>query len=207
MQRLCAPTQRRTTSAWDFSSWQPHRRGHRPGHQRRTTSGNPGAPYETRLPELRAQFAPALPEHVLRAEHRAHAGVGRPDRHPGRLQNVIRTRAGEGDTGVSPTSIPRAIERGRLRLQLAPQASPPTPQLVTELELRLTGSSRRGDGDQNIRTVTVPALLAVMAARATVLKAKRAMQSFATCNDTTRRSRANPREQSRHITQWRPEHK
>jgi len=94
------------TSAWDFAAWQPHVVVINLGTNDASTSGDPGAPYETAylgfVRTLRQEYPDA---HLLLTIGPMLDGANL-SAIKGHLQKVLTTRAGEGDTKMSFLEFP-----------------------------------------------------------------------------------------------------
>jgi lysophospholipase L1-like esterase len=130
----------KTNSSWDFSSWQPHAVVVNLGTNDASTGGDPGTPYQTAylgfVRTLREKYpdtyfvltiGPMLSGDALTAIRT-------------RIQNVIKTRASEGDGKMSYLEFPTQLQSDGLGCDWHPNATTNARMaaaLVAELKTRL----------------------------------------------------------------------
>ena len=130
-----------TTSAWDFSSWQPHAVVINLGTNDASTSGDPGAPYETAYLSFVRNLRQRYPSTFFVLSIGPMLDGANLTAIRGHLQNVIRTRAGEGDTGMSYLEFPVQSSADGYGCDWHPSIATNAKmaaQLVTELKTRLS---------------------------------------------------------------------
>ena len=129
------------TSSWDFSTWHPHAVVVNLGTNDASTHGDPGAPYETNYLDFVRTLRQKYPDAFFVLTIGPMLSGDSLTFIRNHIQNVIKTRAGEGDSKMSYLEFPTQSPSDGIGCDSHPNATTNakmTTALVSELKTRLS---------------------------------------------------------------------